>query len=101
MGKQSKYLADAIDKVSKEEARRANEELLPSGSVSERNPKQRPVLLFVFHFCLVLPRFVSPQHKESTESLKVGFNQQCKTFINICKWNSERLHWKKASISLS
>lgn len=55
----SLYLADAIDEITKEEPRRANEKLLPFGSISERNPKQRPSLLFIlvhFHLsCLFWP----------------------------------------------
>lgn len=43
------YLTDAINKISKEESRWANEELLPSGSVREWNSKQTTSLLFVLH----------------------------------------------------
>ncbi|KAK3025416.1 hypothetical protein RJ639_040843 [Escallonia herrerae] len=44
-----KCLANTINEIAEEEARRANEELLPSGSFRERNSKQGPRLLVVLH----------------------------------------------------
>ena len=43
------HLAYAINKISKEEASRTDEELLPYGTTRERNPKEGPSLLLVLH----------------------------------------------------
>lgn len=49
MGREREYLAYTIHKIAKEEPTRADEELLPSGSVRERNTEQRPCLLLPLH----------------------------------------------------
>lgn len=58
-------LANAINKIAKEEPRRANEKLLPFGSIRERNPKQRPRLLLPLHL-LKSFRAINSTTNEST-----------------------------------
>lgn len=45
-------LTDSINKIAEEKARSAKDELLPSWSVSQRNPKERPRLFFILHLSL-------------------------------------------------
>lgn len=61
-------LTNAINKVAKEEARRADEELLPPGSIRKRDTEQRPCLLFVPH--LVNDRPIKNQSKNNQEKKK-------------------------------
>lgn len=51
------FLTYAVNKIAKEKPRRANEELFPSWSISQRNSKQRPFLLFILHCRLSLCYF--------------------------------------------
>jgi len=48
------YLTDAVNKISKEEPRWTNKELLPSGSVREWNSEQTTSLLLVLHLFITL-----------------------------------------------
>lgn len=57
-------LTNTINEVAKEKPRRANEKLLPFRSMSERNPKQGPRLILVFH----LQQSSTSQNKESPNS---------------------------------
>lgn len=52
--KKKSNLADAINEISEEETRGADEELLPDGPLRQRNPEQRSSLLFSLHLSLSL-----------------------------------------------
>lgn len=55
------FLTNAIDEVTKEEPRRANKELLPFGTVRQRNPKQRPGLILATHVYTCSPSPKQPR----------------------------------------
>ena len=48
-------LANAINKVTKEEPRWTNKKLLPFWSICKGNPKQRPCLILAFHLLSTRP----------------------------------------------
>lgn len=65
------YLTDAIDEITKEEPRGANEELLPFRPVRQRNPKERPSLFFILHLSspsVFLCKLNSVQKKKKTNT---------------------------------
>lgn len=66
------FLTNAINKVAKEEARRADEELLPPGSIRKRDTEQKPCLLFVPHLVGDRPIKSQSKNNEKKRSIKIA-----------------------------